>query len=189
VPLYQPEPIAVAEELPTEVVSYQRSFPNQRAQCIYLRKVADAASGQHEIRALARDIVFRQWGCRPRDHRAHALAIARWVQQNIVYVEEIPETFQTPLATLQARAGDCDDHAVLVVALWQSIGVPGWLFSIGWNVDAGAPELEHIYPVAEMPDGTRIPCDTTLTTNVRDRQRDPLAEISAKSKTVRLYVA
>lgn len=53
-------------------------------------------------------------------------AIQVWVQQNIRYVRDPPtaELVQTPQKTLQWKAGDCDDQAVLVCALLTSIGHP-----------------------------------------------------------------
>ena len=40
--------------------------------------------------------MFHEAGCQPKDKLAHALAIGEWVQKNITYVNELPETFQSP---------------------------------------------------------------------------------------------
>lgn len=69
-------------------------------------------------------------------------AIQVWVQQNIRYIRDPPslELVQTPQKTLQWTAGDCDDQAVLVAALLDSIGHPTQFYAMGFR---GGP-LEHI---------------------------------------------
>lgn len=172
-----------------EVTTTRHVFRSQEDQCRYLRSVVDAYRGSAGIRQRARDIVFRLFGCEARDKRAHALAIARWVQLEITYVNEFPEVFQTPETTLAEGYGDCDDHAVLVACLLESVGVPVYLFSIGWN-DPPAPRYEHIYPVADLGPLGMLPIDTTLTTDVSKEQRDPLAEVVRRTgRSPRVFVA
>lgn len=174
-----------------QLASFTRVWPDQRAQVLYLRTVVNAARTEPEIRELARDIVFRQAGLPERQPFAHALALARWVQVNITYVNELPEVFQTPLATLDTRYGDCDDQAVLLASLLESVGIPAYLVSIGWGAPP-APELEHIYVVADVAGPGQmdlVPLDTTFRTSVRKRQRDPLAEVQARGQTARVFVA
>lgn len=69
-------------------------------------------------------------------------AIQSWVQQHIRYVRDPPsiELVQTPQKTLQWAAGDCDDQAVLVAALLDSVGHPTQFYAVGFR---GGP-LEHI---------------------------------------------
>jgi transglutaminase-like putative cysteine protease len=174
-----------------QLASFARVWTDQRAQVLYLRQQVNAGRAEPEIRELARDIVFRQAGLAERQPFAHALALARWVQTNITYVNELPEVFQTPLATLDTRYGDCDDQAVLLASLLESVGIPAFLFSIGWS-EPPAPELEHIYVVADVGGPGQmdlVPLDTTLRTDIRQRQRDPMAEVQARGQQVRLFVA
>ena len=51
-------------------------------------------------------------------------ALHRYVQKRIQYVRDIRgvETIATPLVTIQTGQGDCDDQAVLLAALLESIG-------------------------------------------------------------------
>jgi transglutaminase-like putative cysteine protease len=51
-------------------------------------------------------------------------ALHRYVQKRIQYVRDIRgvETIATPLVTIQSGQGDCDDQAVLLAALLESIG-------------------------------------------------------------------
>lgn len=162
-------------------------WPNQEAQILYLRKIVNLARAQPEIRRLARDIVFRQYGCAPNDPVTHALALARWVQLNIRYVQEIPEVLQTPAVTLAERYGDCDDQATLLAAFLEAVGIPSYLFAIGgW---APPDRYSHIYTVAELAPGVLLPLDTTLSTDVSKQQRDPLAEMRARYGDVDVFVA
>lgn len=52
--------------------------------------------------------------------------IQDYVRNNIQYVKDINgvETVQTPDRTVQNRSGDCDDQAVLVATLLETIGHP-----------------------------------------------------------------
>lgn len=54
-----------------------------------------------------------------------AEAIQRNVQEHIVFLHEPKETFQSARETLALGAGDCDDHARLVVALGIAANIPG----------------------------------------------------------------
>ena len=56
-----------------------------------------------------------------------------YVRDHIAYVKDIAgvETVQTPDVTLYNRAGDCDDKAVLLAALLESIGHPTRFIAIG----------------------------------------------------------
>lgn len=71
-----------------------------------------------------------------------ARAIQQWVQRNIEYRRDPSdvELVQTPQVTLQLRAGDCDDQAVLVASLLQATGHPTQFIAIGLD---GAP-LTHV---------------------------------------------
>lgn len=60
----------------------------------------------------------------PRNYRAQAAAILAWVQTNIYYANEAGEQIQSPWATIREKTGDCDDMAVLIVAMATSIGLP-----------------------------------------------------------------
>lgn len=65
-----------------------------------------------------------------------------WVQHNIRYIQDPQsvELVQTPQKTLQWRAGDCDDQAVLIAALLDSIGHPVQFMAMGFR---GGP-LAHV---------------------------------------------
>lgn len=69
----------------------------------------------------ARSIVFNEPA---KDDLAEARAIFKFVQQRVRYVRDVRdvETLATPLATLETRSGDCDDHSTLLATLLESIG-------------------------------------------------------------------
>lgn len=62
------------------------------------------------------------------DSDAQALAVLRWVKQNIAYkgdetVWKMPEYWQTYSETLSTRSGDCEDGAVLIYILCRLKGI------------------------------------------------------------------
>jgi transglutaminase-like putative cysteine protease len=133
-----------------------------------LRSLVNEYRQTYAIRSRARDIVFRVWPTPPKDKRNQALAIARWVQQNIRYVEEMPEVFQTPTHTLATGYGDCEDFACLIASLCESIGIPTELVAMKFR-----GEYRHIFPRAVLPGGQRLPLDATLSAPI-DNLTDPL---------------
>ena len=76
------------------------------------------------IRQLAFAIIDNVRG--HKNFSAQVRAIHRWVQSNIQYVKDIRgvETLATPTKTLEFGKGDCDDQAVLLASLLESIGHP-----------------------------------------------------------------
>lgn len=123
---YEGESLDVAEAVqdPPTFEEAPHLWANQESQLRFMRRVVDTSRALPEIRATARDIVFRLNGCKEYDKRAHAIAIGRWVQRNVTYVNELPEIFQTPIVTLTQRYGDCEDKSMLTAALLESIGIP-----------------------------------------------------------------
>jgi transglutaminase-like putative cysteine protease len=151
------------------------SFGSQEEQIRYLRQVVDQYRGVYAIRARARDIAFRQRGCAPKDKRCQALAIGSWVQDNITYVEELPETFQTPTSTVAQGYGDCDDFVQLICAMLESIGIQSQLVAMQWP-EGGDSYYRHIFARAVFSEGgqlVQLPLDATLGQSVYD-QVDPI---------------
>lgn len=169
-----------------EVSSRTVQFGNQAEQVQFLRKMVDEYRTVAAIRARARDIVFRQYMSIPKDPLAHALAIGEWVQQNITYVNETPEVFQTPTHTVATGYGDCDDFTTLICALCESIGIETELVALEWG---GA--FRHIFPRALIKRGGivyRVPLDATLPYPVR-LQTDPVQIALRRRYNLRVYIA
>lgn len=88
-----------------------------------------------------------------------AAALCEWVKQNIQYVRDVRdvETLQTPVKTLEFRAGDCDDQATLLAALLESVGFRARFVAIKLNP---LGPFEHVYTEVNL--GTRWwPLETT----------------------------
>jgi hypothetical protein len=104
--------------------------------------------------------ILRSFGVDSHAPSTAARAIFQWVRSNIRYVNDPIgiETVQSPEITLRLKAGDCDDHAVLVAALAMSIGIPARIVVIGSDAD----HFEHVF--AELKtDRSWQPADTTRT--------------------------
>jgi len=94
-----------------------------------------------------------------------ASALFHAVRRVVRFRGEFSETVQTPLVTLQLGAGDCDDHATLMVALLRSIGIPARFKTVA--TDPSDPRnFNHVYALAGLRRGNKIvmwlPVDTTV---------------------------
>lgn len=168
-------------------VSTRRArFRSQPDQIRFLRQMVNEYRGHYSIRARARDIVFRQGLCPPKDQLCHALAIGSWVQNNIVYVNELPEVFQTPTTTISTGYGDCDDFSSLICSLLEAVGVESELVGMEWG-----GTFQHIFPRAVLPYARppqRLALDATLPTPIAMRT-DPIAVARSRGSKVRVFVA
>jgi transglutaminase-like putative cysteine protease len=88
-------------------------------------------------------------------------AIFNWVKRNIEFRGEHGEFLQTPLVTLQQRAGDCDDHASLLAALALSLGFKARFRTVAVSSD---PEhYTHVFAeVFEKRNRQWLALDTTV---------------------------
>jgi len=77
-----------------------------------------------QIRSLALALVADVPG--HKNWTAQIKAIHAFVRDSIQYVRDVRgvETIATPIKTLEFRQGDCDDQAVLLASLLESIGHP-----------------------------------------------------------------
>jgi tetratricopeptide (TPR) repeat protein len=82
-----------------------------------------------------------------------AEAIFLWVRDNIAYINDPPgDHFQPAVATLEVRAGDCDDQAILLAAMLGSIGFEPIFVVLP----------DHVYVELQQSDGEQIPMDPTV---------------------------
>lgn len=90
--------------------------------------------------------------------------IFQWVKNNIEFRGEAEETLQTPLVTLQLKAGDCDDQTALVAAMLKSLGYQVEIKTVA--VERDDPNLStHVYAVVKDKKTKQwIPLDTTVGT-------------------------
>lgn len=73
----------------------------------------------------------------PHDSRAEIERLFHWVKQTIRYTQDVRgiETLATPKVTLEARAGDCDDMAVLLAVLLESAGHTTRFVALSFDTD------------------------------------------------------
>lgn len=99
-------------------------------------------------------------GVRQKDYPGEARAVFDWVRDHIRYVRDINgvETLQTPLATMELGAGDCDDKSTLLATLLESIGHPTRFVAAGYQEPG---RYSHVYVESRL--GARwVPMDATL---------------------------
>lgn len=94
-----------------------------------------------QIINAARSIVFLEPA---KDDLAEARALFRWVQRTVRYVRDVRgvETLATPLATMETRSGDCDDHATLLATLLEAIGFETRFVLASYSDPSS---FEHVY--------------------------------------------
>ena len=70
-----------------------------------------------------------------KDFRGQVERTFHWVKQHIRYVNDVRdvETLATPKATLEVASGDCDDMAILLASLLESIGHPTRFVALGFD--------------------------------------------------------
>lgn len=110
------------------------------------------------IRKTAIEII-QSAGIDPADHFSAAKVLYSWIRSNVAFVNDPAgvETLQAPDLTLyKLRAGDCDDHSILLATLAGSIGISARFVTLGSNVD----RFSHIYPELRIR-GEWLPADTT----------------------------
>ena len=112
-----------------------------------------------KIRAAALNII-NQAGVREKDYEAEALALGRWVRNNIRYLKDVygQETVSHPEETLfNTKAGDCDDQSALLAALLGAVGIPSRFKVIGVTPF----QYSHVYLEAH-PKKRWIPMDPIM---------------------------
>ena len=96
----------------------------------------------------------------PRDWRGEICSLFKYVRDHIRYVRDIEgvETLQTPPATIDLEAGDCDDKSTLLAALLASIGYQSRFVAVGYRQP---DSYQHVY-VEALLDGEWVPLDATV---------------------------
>lgn len=111
----------------------------------------------------------------PKDRRNEIRVLFEYVRDSIRYVHDIAgvETLQTPPATIELEAGDCDDKSTLLAALLASIGYRSRFVAVGYR---GPNDYQHVYVEADH-DGAWIPLDATMARPFGWRPRDAVARM------------
>lgn len=125
-----------------------------------LREIALKGGKDPRIAKLAVDIC-KAAKIPPRQYKQQAEAMLAWVQGSIYYANESGERLQDPLVTLDVGHGDCDDMAILLAALYESMRLP-WRYVLSGKRGnemvrwiEGTPKKRaswsHIYVVVGWP--------------------------------------
>lgn len=129
-----------------------------------MQQLAKQGSVHPEVIDLARQIVKH---VPSKDYKGEAKALFKWVKRFVKYRMDprTMETVQHPYETaLVQGAGDCDDHATLLVALALALGHGGSFRTV--KADPDRPdEYSHVYAVIGIREGasaTWYPADTTV---------------------------
>lgn len=83
----------------------------------------------------------------PKDRVSEVRSLFDFVRDRVRYVRDVlgVETLQTPDATLDLLAGDCDDKSILLASLLESIGHPTRFVAVGYSAPG---EFQHVYTQA-----------------------------------------
>jgi hypothetical protein len=125
-----------------------------------LRKVVQESGKDPRLATISVEII-RASGAEPRDYQKQAAALLSWVQSQIYYITEPGERLQDPIYTLRVRYGDCDDMAMLLAAMYESIRLP-WRFvlsgrqgkkTVRWieGTKKKSATWSHIYVIVGWP--------------------------------------
>lgn len=112
------------------------------------------------VRNTAIDII-RGRGVAPHDTLGQIRALYTWVRGRVGFVNDPVgvEQLQGAPYTLEHLSGDCDDYAVLLGSLMESIGIPA---TLRFKVIAANPNqprsFSHVYLTAQAA-GRTIPLD------------------------------
>lgn len=97
-----------------------------------MKALTQAAKKSSTIRTKALELVRY---VREKDWRGQVFALFEFVRDHIRYVRDIRgvETIATPEQVLRQQQGDCDDKAVLLASLLESIGHPTLFMAVGFE--------------------------------------------------------
>lgn len=116
-----------------------------------IRQVAMMRGRDPRIARLAVDII-KKAKAKPREYKKQAAALLKWVQdpKNVYYVNEPGERLQDPIHTIRVGHGDCDDMALLLCCLFESVNLPWKLCLSGRHMPTGRKvryiEGQHVPP-------------------------------------------
>lgn len=121
-----------------------------------MRQLVDEALRDSTFIRKAVDLVR---GTPDHDDLSKAHALWDWVHSNIRFVKDpvTKEKLYPPTELLKIRAGDCDDHSMLLGAFLLAVGIPARLITVAAGTDPD--QFSHVYIEGQI-DGQWIPMDT-----------------------------
>lgn len=172
--------------------TWEVDFKDLDEQLRFLRSLVSKYRQHPKVRDLATSIL-RDGGVPMRDKREQAIALGQWVQDHVYYVHELPERFQTPVATLRTLAGDCDDGTTLVCSLLESVGIPSRMVCMklcpkGYRLEFCG--WKHIFPAAvNEKTGALLPLDWSMKSYQVRQLKNPVEFANEHGKQVSLKMA
>lgn len=157
--MHLPPPRRVQQSSNTRLTSRLSGIPSGKAGTLETLKLMRTLARQYKtslaVRSLAVDAVN---GCLQKDWLCEIKRLHALVRDRVRYVKDVRdvETLQTPDATIQIGAGDCDDKSLLLAALLESINHPSRFVAIGFAPD----DFAHVY-VETRIGNTWLPLETT----------------------------
>lgn len=146
---------------PTQMRMVPLSNNNRRATLQTLKLMwglAKEGKTNTDIYTKSREIMI---GLPNKAFKQEVIAIYDWVVNNIRYTQDVREveTLQTPDWTLKMRQGDCDDHAILLAALLQSVGHPVRFVAV--KCEGAGPYYVHVFTQTKIGNSW-LALDTTM---------------------------
>lgn len=120
-----------------------------------MSKLTNEAKKRLAIRTLAQSLVRNN---RQKDYAGEVRDLHRFVRDSLRYVRDVRgvETLQIPEKTLEFGGGDCDDKALLLASLLESVGHPTRFVAVGFAPDSYA----HVYVETKIGEKW-VPLETT----------------------------
>lgn len=140
------------EDRPMTVSTHKVRTINQRLG--YIIQMIQKGRDNPEVRRRTVQILSQKCGkkwCTPeKNWNAEAVQIFDSVRENIRYTRDTynKDLFQHPLRTFEFGGGDCDDYAIVLASMLQSVGYPVKLRVIQ-TVDSH--DWNHIYTLVGLP--------------------------------------
>ncbi len=108
--------------------------------------------------AVHKAALSRVRGCAQKDWQCEVKQLHAFVRDSIRYVQDPIdiERIQTPDKTLELAAGDCDDKAILLASMLESLGHPSRFVAIGFEPGT----YSHVYVETKIG-ANWIPLETT----------------------------
>lgn len=140
----------------------------------FMRKIARERATHPLVRQLGINIL-NEAQTKSHNHADEAVAIGRWVQQNVAYMKDPDgvELLQDPIYIIkksqsnEAR-GDCDDMALLMATLLISIGIKPSFKIVRWQKPNG--NFNHIYVTVKEGNYKQQPQVISLDAIVKDQE-------------------
>lgn len=157
---------------------------------VALYGIPDGVDGvRATLAAMAR--IVREWRHRPelteytrrlvanlpeKDTHAEMASVFQFVRDCVRYVRDTNgvERIQTPEYTLRYLQGDCDDQAILLAGMLESIGIPARFVAVGFSPDF----FEHVYVEAAPEFSEWIALDPTERVEAGWAPPDPVTRIN-----------